>query len=186
MRNLIDAIWPTDGSIKTILDVGCGDLWFTERLPGVDKHVGIDIHQPAIDKAKAKNVPGFTGLCMDLREYMRLLPDNSFDAVLGIDVVEHFDEDGFHWVLSEMIRVASQLVVVWTTLGYIEQGPVSNDGEPNEYQRHLYGPTVEDFEGWEVDTYPDWHGARGGAIFAVKRIKPQKNQIPSYLLPGAE
>lgn len=186
MRNLIEAVWPTDGSIKRILDLGCGDLWFTYNLPGVEEHVGIDLHQPSLDKAWQKNPIGFKPLCMDAQEYCRLLPDGAFDAVLAIDFVEHLDEDRFRWMLGEIERVASQLAIIWTTMGYIEQGPFSNDGEPNKYQRHLYGPTVEDFEGWKVDTYPEWHGARGGAIFAVKHIKPQKNDIPGYLMPGVE
>src|SRR3972149_3428899 len=105
MRNLIDDIWPQEG-ITTILDLGCGDLWFTAGLPGVTKHVGIDIHAPAIEKAKTKNVPGFAGFCMDLREFIRTQAEAGYDAVLAIDVIEHFDEDEARSILANMERVA--------------------------------------------------------------------------------
>lgn len=189
MRNLIDAIWPTDGSINKILDLGCGDLWFTCNLPGVTSHIGIDIHQPSIDKAYAKNANGFKAYCMDIREFVRTQPADYFDAVLAIDAVEHFPEDDAMFLISEMLRTCKKLVVVWTTLGYIEQGEYDNNGEFNPYQKHLSAPTVEWFpktEGWKVDTYPDWHGPRGGAIFAYNfmnkkpaiQIMPELPHLP--------
>lgn len=173
MRNLIDAIWPVDGSIRTLLDLGCGDLWFSYNLPGVEKHIGVDIWQPYLDKALEKNPIGFKGYCMDIREFVRLQAPASYDCIMAIDVIEHFEEEEAKWLVAQMDRIASKLVIVWTTLGHIFQAGVDNNGEPNPYQEHKSGPSVDWFpvsEGWQIQVHPDWHGARGGAIFAYKYI----------------
>ena len=169
MRNLLDAIWPTDGSIKTLLDLGCGDLWFTAGLPGVETHVGIDLFDQYLEEAYRKQAPGFTGINRDIREFLKECPKKAYDAVLAIDVIEHFEEPQGLWILSQMERVAAKLVIVWTTLGFIEQGPYDNNGVYNLYQEHKWGPAVDSFPAtWSVDIYPDWHSARGGGIFAYR------------------
>lgn len=172
MRNLIDAVWPPGGHIKTMLDLGCGDLWFTPGLPGVTRHVGVDIWEPAMEKAIAKNVPGFVPYRMDAREFVRLQAEASYDAVLALDFIEHFPEDEAKFLIGQVERIAKHLAVIWTTSGYIAQGPYDNNGDPNPHQEHFYGPTVEDFAGWQVDVYPEWHQDRGGGIFAHKIIIP--------------
>lgn len=186
MRNLIDAIWPGDGSLKTLLDLGCGDLWFTCGLPGVTKHVGIDLWKPYLEKAAEKGCPGFQSYEMDLQEYIRLQADDGFDVVVAIDVVEHFPEDRAKYVIEQMERVAARLCIVWTTLGFIEQGMYDNNGEYNPYQLHLWGPDPAYFREreWQVDEYPDWHGARGGAIFAYKWFKPADVRVPQDVIFG--
>lgn len=171
MRNLLDAIWPTDDSIRTLLDLGCGDLWFTAGLPGVVQHVGVDLWQPYLDRAAAKNAPGFRPERADVLEFMPRQADNSYHAVVAIDLVEHFKETAGKLLITDMERVAYKLVVVFTTLGFIEQGPYDNNGEFNPFQEHRWGPKPEDFEGWQVDVHPDWHGPRGGAIFAYKFLQ---------------
>lgn len=183
MRNLIEAIWPSDNSINTLLDLGCGDLWFTASLPGVTRHIGVDIWQNSLDKAIAKNVPGFKPYCTDIREFIRTQADSSYDCVAAIDVIEHFDEEEAKFLITQIDRVTSKLAIIWTTLGHIYQAGFDNNGLPNPFQRHLSGPTVEWFpeaEGWHVDTYPEWHGDRGGAIFVYKFKKAARE---TNLLP---
>lgn len=174
MRELIDNVFPKQG-IKTILDVGAGDCWFTDHLTReteAEIHVAVDIWEPSLEKARAKGIPGLTTFGMDVREYLRLRADAAFDAVLAIDLVEHFKEEDFTWMLGQLERVAKHLVIVWTTYGFVEQGPFSMDGEPNPYQEHFYGPMPEDFKGWNVDVHADWHGDRGGGMFCYKFIEP--------------
>lgn len=171
MRDLLDAIWPKDDSIRTLLDLGCGDLWFTADLPGVVQHVGVDLWQPYLDRAAQKNARGFRPERADAQEFLSRQASNSFHAVVAIDLVEHFDPEVGRALIAEMGRVAYKLVVVWTTLGFIEQGPYDNNGDFNPFQEHKWGPQPEDFEGWQVDVHPDWHGPRGGGIFAYKFLR---------------
>ena len=175
MKHLIDEIWPEHG-IKTIIDVGAGDCWFTDHLTRdteAESHVAVDLHEPSLERARAKNIPGLQTFNMDIREYLRLRAEAAVDAVVAIDVIEHFDEDQARWLIGEIDRVAKHLAIIFTTNGYIEQGPFDNNGEPNQYQEHFYGPTAEDFSnGWTVNVHPEYHGARGGAIFAYKFVEP--------------
>lgn len=168
MRNLIEDIWPDN--IESIIDLGCGDLWFTANLPGVIQHIGVDIWQPQlIAAAKKRPVAGWMPMCMDAYNYIRCSPGKFVDAVLAIDIIEHLEESKGLEILDQMERVARKLVVCWAPLGMLERGPYNPDLTENPYQVHVWGPELEDFQsrGWEVDIHPDWH-QDGGGIFAWK------------------
>lgn len=173
MRGELLKIWPGNASISSIVDLGCRDCWHTAGLPGVTRHVGVEIWSEALDrgirKALAGGIPYFEPVHDNALAYLRGCPDGAFDAVLAIDLLEHLDgkETGLE-LLDEMRRVAAKLAVVWTTLGYIEQGPFDIDGQPNPFEEHKWGPTPQMFaeRGWRVRSFPLWHRLRGGAILA--------------------
>jgi SAM-dependent methyltransferase len=115
----LGATWPTEeelphrmrialkflksASMKTFLDVGCGDGNFASIVKratnGVDVY-GTDISQKAVKLATDK---GITAFCVDL-SYQRIPVDSDyFDAVFAGEVIEHvFDTDHF---LDEIYRV---------------------------------------------------------------------------------
>jgi SAM-dependent methyltransferase len=171
VRDELIKIWPAEGLAK-ILDLGCRDAWWSAGLPGVTRHVGVDIWPEALDLARAKaqngGIPYFEAVQGDALQYCEMTPSGAFDAVLAIDLLEHLSERVGHMLVKEMYRVASNLVVVWTTLGMVEQGPYDVDGRENPHEKHTWGPTQEFFGGygWQSVAYPDWHGDRGGAILA--------------------
>lgn len=172
MRDELLKIWPR--GIKTLLDLGCRDCWHTSDLPGVTKHVGVEVWQPALERAFAKvaagGLPNFEGKNAEVVRYLSVRDDDEFDAVVAIDLLEHIEKDKALTMLDDMVRVSAKIAVVWTTLGFIEQGPHDVDGQPNPFEEHLWGPLPLDFaeRQWQVQTYPDWHGSRGGAILAWK------------------
>lgn len=171
MRDELLKIWP-DGGLAQVLDLGCRDAWFTAGLPGVTRHVGVDIWPEALDlakqKAEAGHLPHFQPIQADALQYCEMTPTGAFEAVVAMDLLEHLGAMPASILVGEMSRVASKLAVVWTTLGMIEQGPYDVDGRSNPYEQHNWGPTRNFFEGhgWQVTEYPDWHGDRGGAILA--------------------
>jgi cyclopropane fatty-acyl-phospholipid synthase-like methyltransferase len=170
MRDELLKIWRPD--IRTMLDLGCRDCWHTAGLPGVMRHTGIDIWPWALERGKHKaaggGIPGFEPIQADALERLKQFDAGEFDAVVAIDLLEHLEERRGPELLEHMARVTGKLAVVWTTLGYIEQGPYDVDGHYNEFEQHLWGPTPEFFNvrGWQVRSFPGWHGARGGAILA--------------------
>jgi hypothetical protein len=172
MRDALLSIWPANGSIGSILDLGCRDCWHTAGLPGVTRHVGVEVWPEALErgirKAKAGGIPNFEPVLAEGLGYLEGCPDGSFAGVLAIDLLEHFPQDKSVALLNEMERVASKLAVVWTTMGYIPQAPFDADGSPQPYEQHLWGPVPGLFteRGWSVNTYPEWHETRGGAILA--------------------
>jgi len=171
VRDELMTVWPADG-LATVLDLGCRDCWFTAGLPGVTRHVGVDAWPDALalanQKAQAGHIPHFEGIQAEALQFCEMTASGAFEAVLAIDLLEHLGAMPAAILTGEMGRVASKLVVVWTTLGMIEQGPYDVDGRQNPYEQHNWGPTPNFFEGigWQHKVYPEWHGDRGGAILA--------------------
>jgi len=83
----------------SLLDVGCRDGKLREHLPATVKYTGIDL-TPG---------PWVAQIC-DIEQGIPF-PDNSFDAVVALDVLEHTDNIWF--AFRELVRVArSQVMVV--------------------------------------------------------------------------
>lgn len=84
---------------KTLLDVGCRDGRLKNHLPGTIEYSGIDLSPgPLVNKVCniEQGIP---------------YPDNAFDAVVALDVLEHTDNIWFSF--GELVRVSRrQLMVV--------------------------------------------------------------------------
>lgn len=173
MRNLIDAIWLK--GIESIIDLGCGDLWFTASLPGVIRHIGIDIWPEQLRLAEERRpVIGWEPIEADALAFLKSCGVGLVDAVLAIDIIEHLTEEEGLALLDEMPRVAKKLVICWSPLGFLKRGPYNPDLTENPHQVHMWGPMPKIFieRGWTVDTYPKWH-QDGGAIFAWKVLEQE-------------
>jgi SAM-dependent methyltransferase len=71
-----------------ILDVGCGTGANLEMLAQFGAAEGVDISDDALEFCRAKNLKAHKGLAEKLP-----FPDESFDVVTALDVVEHLDDD---------------------------------------------------------------------------------------------
>lgn len=93
----------TNYRFDRILDVGCGDGYFTAlvgKTCGAKEIYGVDISEKGVEMAKKNGIKAFR-VYVDKED----LPfeDNYFDAVLSLEVIEHlFDPDHF---LDEVYRV---------------------------------------------------------------------------------
>lgn len=166
MRAELLKIWPE--GVRTVLDLGCRDCWHTTALPGVIKHVGVDIWPAALQRGVDKGIPFFEPKLCDALEAVQSARAGEFDAVLAIDLLEHLPSYDAPTLLGGMMRVAAKIAIVWTTLNYIEQGPCDVDGNYNPHEKHLWGPTLNLFREveWQFSAWPSWHETRGGAILA--------------------
>jgi SAM-dependent methyltransferase len=170
-----------------VLDIGCSDGRGSEVLTGA---FGCDIYRPALaaarDRGRREHVTQ-----ADLRD----LPyrSSSFDVVVALDVVEHFEKNEAHRVLAEMERVASDLVIVMTPSGFVEQPP--SEDEP--WQLHRCGFRAQDLRdlGYTVEGVGGWKAARGdyaafrcgpvgAAIAAASRPLLRKHPDQSFHLIG--
>jgi SAM-dependent methyltransferase len=142
-----------------VLDVGCSDGRGSEVLSSAGVH-GVDIYRPALEAARGGQRRGPVA-----QGDVRALPfgAGTFDVVVSLDVVEHFDKPDARRVLDEMERV------VVTPRGYVPQ-PGTRD-EP--WQEHKCGFEADELEalGYEVSGIGGparWRGPYGtfrGGVF---------------------
>ncbi len=71
-----------------VLDLGCGTGLITQVLPG--DVIGLDISPWKIERAR-QHCPKVTFLIGDIEDTSALLADNSFDAVVCTDILEHIE-----------------------------------------------------------------------------------------------
>jgi len=87
VRHLISRHVGTEG--LKILDVGCGTGLLLKELQGFGQIRGIDMSQLAIDFCRERGLTGVT-----FGEATAIpFPDDSFDVVLALDVIEHVADD---------------------------------------------------------------------------------------------
>jgi ubiquinone/menaquinone biosynthesis C-methylase UbiE len=128
--------------LKSLLDVGIG-LTPQQYLPVKGRHVGLDAHQPYLDRLK-KERPEIETVRHDLNDRLPF-QDNQFQVVWMGDVIEHLEKEAGMALFEEAKRVASVGVVVRTPEGF---DPQSEDtwGMGAEYwQTHRSGWTPEEF-----------------------------------------
>lgn len=138
--------------MKTVLDVGCGS-W--SPLANVKKNfysVGIDIHKPSIEEIQKKKIHDEYKIG-DVLRIDKLFKPKSFDAVIALDVVEHFKKKEGLDLIKQMETIAKKKVIILTPYGFTIQHPV--DGNP--FQAHKSGWEIRDFKKYGYKVY----GMRG-------------------------
>ena len=136
---------------ERILDLGCGTHSMVGILPKERFHtVGVELFDPYLDKAiKSKRHAEYIKADMLKIDF----DDNSFDAVVLLDVVEHFKKEDGLALLEKSKKWARKKVIVNTPNGFFEQAAYDD----NVLQRHL--------SGWEISEFKQWgfsvNGLRG-------------------------
>jgi len=93
-----------DPDTKTLLDVGCRDGRLKNYLPETIQYSGIDL-SPGPWVSKVCNI-----------ERGIPYPDNAFDTVVALDILEHTDNIWFSF--SELVRVSRRQIMVVLPNGY--------------------------------------------------------------------
>lgn len=137
---------------NSVLDIGCG---FNSPIRSVQKTFyseGIDIHKPSIIKSK-KNKIHDKYVIGDIQDITKYYKYKSFDAVIAIDVIEHFEKKDALVLLKEMEKIARKKIIILTPNGFVNQGHYDN----SYYQKHKSGWHKKDFvlHGYKV------YGLRG-------------------------
>lgn len=134
--------------IKTILELGCGTGGFGDLVNDQDRYkiTGIDIFEPylKICRKKGKYVEVIN------KDLTKTLPfkDQSFDAVVCLQTIEHLKRENGMKLLEEMEEVAKDLVIISTPNGECTQEKYDS----NKHQRHLSTWSTSDFlkRGYQV------------------------------------
>nr|WP_286186518.1 class I SAM-dependent methyltransferase [Geitlerinema sp. P-1104] len=96
-----------------VLDVGCGNGRYLKRLHhlGLAKHnlYGVEMNQAAIDQL---NQAGFQGYYGRLEQVAPELPDNSFDVIVLLQVLEHVANPAqIIQILAQLLRPGGRLIL---------------------------------------------------------------------------
>lgn len=130
------------GCCETLLDVGCGDGSHLKNLaPYLKRSTGVDIFEPAIRKARERNIYTDT-ILLDIREISKLFKENSFDCVVAFDIIEHLEKSEGLALIEGMEKIATKKVIIFTPNGFLPQCSLYG----NIYQIHRSGWTVSDMK----------------------------------------
>lgn len=126
---------------KTVLDVGCGSWSPLANVKKTFYSVGIDIHKESIGKIKKKKIHDEYRVG-DVLKLNKFFKPKSFDAVVALDVVEHFEKKEGLELIKQMESIAKRKVIIFTPYGFLRQHP--HDGNP--FQEHKSGWTISEFD----------------------------------------
>ena len=164
------------GECRTALDVGCGPSSTLAQFRDELHTVGIDAFPEAVEAAKRAGTHHdyIVGNVLELSDEELLAPvgGEPYDLVVLLHLVEHFPKSVGYRLLERCEQLTRKFVVVETPNGYLEQGPEYG----NEFQRHLSGWFVHDFEGLAYRVYGSY-GTRFIRGYAGR---------PKLLVPGAQ
>lgn len=119
---------------KKILDIGCGTgetITFLKNSFPQALIQGVDLSSEAVKYTKARGHQAQVASALKLP-----FPDNSFDAVLMLDVIEHIKDD--NQVLREakrIIKVGGSIILTAPSLPFIWSAHDQNQGHFRRYTR---------------------------------------------------
>ncbi|HEC61905.1 MAG TPA: class I SAM-dependent methyltransferase [bacterium] len=142
---------------QSVLEVGCGKGHYIRQVRALER-AGIDIFKPAIDIANESS-GGIRFIVLDALKMVERFGPNSFECVIGLDIVEHFDMQNATQLIVQCEVVAAKCVMFFIPVG---NHPQTEDdmGLGNDYyqtHRSTWYPEYMRSLGYEVWHYPDWH-----------------------------
>ena len=181
---------------ESVLDLGCGPDSPLQYCSNVQHSVGVEAFQPYLEESKKKQLHS-EYVSKKIRDLD--FEENSFDAVIMLEVIEHLEEQEGLEVLKKLEKWARKKVIISTPNGFFPQKVVDN----NPMHVHLSGwdiPKIKSlgfnrFKGLaglkylraEID-----HDTMGDDLFISIKYKPKffwfiiatLSQILTYRLPN--
>ena len=124
--------------MEQVLELGCGGHSPLTQFESDFALDGVDLFEPALETAR------------QTRRYRALyrqdvtaldFADKCYDAVCGLDLIEHLPRDKGEQLLEQMLRIARRKVILFTPNGFLQQ----KSYEDNLWQVHRSGWTTADF-----------------------------------------
>lgn len=155
--------------MESVLDVGCGDNSPLVRVKKKFRSVGVDTFAPSIKKSKKNKIHDDYKIG-DILELDSFFKPKSFDAVIALDVVEHFVKQDALNLIKSMEKVARKKVIILTPNGFAKQDAYNG----NPFQEHKSGWSISDFKklGYKIRGMRGFKLIRGGEGCATIKFKP--------------
>ena len=163
---------------ESVLDIGCGPSSPLQYCKNIKYSVGVEPFKPYLEKSKKKKI--HTKYINKRIEELDF-PENSFDAVIMIEVLEHLPKKVGYEILKKAQKWARKKVIVSTPNGYLPQKSIDR----NPLQTHRSGWAVEEMKNLSYKAYgmAGWKFLRRenisekvsqeGDIFATIRFRPK-------------
>jgi 2-polyprenyl-3-methyl-5-hydroxy-6-metoxy-1,4-benzoquinol methylase len=124
---------------KNVLDIGCGPSPYLTRLHKYNFVCGIDAHFKVCSELQKKNI---YNLVVNANILSIPVKNNSFDAVVIFQVIEHLTkEDGYKFI-RQVEGIANKIIVITTPNGFLVQEPYNG----NPFQEHKSGWIIDDLQ----------------------------------------
>ncbi len=172
--NNVNVLFKEVSKYDSVLELGCGEGRNLNRTTCSFK-VGIDAFRLILETHK---VDGNLRIHYDLRKGLtNLLLSNSFDSIMLIDIIEHFEKPFAFQLLSECERISRHLIVAFVPVGNHPQTTDDRGLDNDFYQTHRSSWQPEDFDklGYDVSYIENYHNQPGkdrGAMFCIKELTP--------------
>lgn len=148
---------------RTVLDLGCGYSSPLEYCPNIKFSVGVEPFMPYLLKSKQKGI--HTRYLSKKIEDLNF-KENSFDAVIMIEVLEHLPKKTGEIILKKIEKWAKKKIIISSPNGYIHQKALDN----NPLQKHL--------SGWDYDEM----SSRGYKVRGLAGIKILRQEAPVNIM----
>lgn len=112
---------------RSLLEIGCGEGGIIAQFDCIQARVGVDWSEERLTLARSHH-PDIRFDFGDLHDLLELYPAHAFDAVIGFDIFEHFEEPDSWHILSMAEQLARHFVVAFGPLG--EAGRIEYAPEP--------------------------------------------------------
>lgn len=162
-RDLMACIAAATKDCRSILEFGC---MFGDKLaaagPQQAFRVGVDAHLPYLERAKSQ-YPSIAFLHGNAMRVANQIGDESFDAVLMVDFIEHLSIDNAHWLLAQAQRIAKQRIVAFVPYGDHPQTKDYFKMGGDEWQTHRSTWRDNDLKslGFDVVVWEHYHKEKG-------------------------
>lgn len=117
---------------ESVLDLGCGPSSPLQHCKNIKYSVGVEAFGPYLKESQAKKIHN-EYISKNIRELD--FPENSFDAVIMIEVLEHLSENVGLDIIKKAEKWAKKKIIISSPNGFINQKEVDN----NPLQKHLSG-----------------------------------------------
>lgn len=167
---------------KTVLDLGCGPSSPLQYCKNITYSVGVEAFVPYLKESEKKKI--HTKYFNKKIEGIDF-PENSFDAVILIEVLEHLSKKAGNEIIKKSYKWAKNKVIISTPNGYFSMGNV----DENNFQKHLSGWSIDELNNLGFKVYGmsgakflytdknkvyDWINQEDNVFFSNMRFRPKK------------
>ncbi|MHA2642822.1 MAG: class I SAM-dependent methyltransferase [bacterium JZ-2024 1] len=142
---------------QSVLELGCGSGDNLCFLNNVKVRVGVDIFEPCVRKA-VERTDSIVYLKADAFTALTLFPEETFDAILMIDFIEHIERGRAELLIHYAKMVSRKKIIIFTPNGFVPQTTDDRGLGNDYYMTHRSGWTAEsllalgfDVAIWEKD-----------------------------------